>query len=134
MYFSILLLQTFFQIIWGFSKGCQKHRKGGQNPDQKKKQRKRQGASATDTVKKIVSEVQNIGLQGVAMWNLNSHCVVPTTPQNKVNRDPLDRLNMLGNKGSYLDFPKFLRRRPFKMSNFLSYFLTPPTPKSINIP
>ena len=89
MYFSILLLQTFFQIIWGFSKGCQKHGKGGQNPDQKKKQRKRQGASATDTVKKIVSEVQNIGLQGVAMWNLNSHCVVPTTPQNNYPGIPL---------------------------------------------
>lgn len=50
-----------FQIIWGFSRGCVGHQKD------------RIGADTGD-VKKIVSQVEKIGLAGVAMWNLNNGC------------------------------------------------------------
>ena len=83
-----------FQIMWGFSKGCQ----GQQQPEEQKntkeskrrRRRLRQGLSATD-VKKIVSEVQKIGLLGVAMWNLNSRCAgaVNIAPQDSSDQ-PLE--------------------------------------------
>lgn len=63
----------------------------------KPKSRRQEGSRSATDVKKIVSEVQKIGLHGVALWNLNSRCVVPTTPPpNKVARDHLGLLSILG--------------------------------------
>ena len=67
-----------------------------QQPEEQKKNKRRrqrslrQGLSATD-VKKIVSEVQKIGLLGVAMWNLNSRCAgaVNIAPQDSSDQ-PLE--------------------------------------------
>ena len=95
----VVFVESFFlfQIMWGFSKGCQGQQ---QQPEEQKntkeskrwrrRRRLRQGLSATD-VKKIVSEVQKIGLLGVAMWNLNSHCAgaVNIAPQDSSDQ-PLE--------------------------------------------
>ena len=77
----VVFVESFFlfQIMWGFSKGCQgqqqqpEEQKNTKESKRRRRRRLRQGLSATD-VKKIVSEVQKIGLLGVAMWNLNSRC------------------------------------------------------------